>query len=57
MNKKKSHPSIYRFFMDVSGDEGILRTEKEGESKIRAGDAVLLMPCELHQSGIPEPGC
>jgi quercetin dioxygenase-like cupin family protein len=29
--------------------EGILKTEKEGESKIRAGDAVLLMPCELHQ--------
>ena len=29
--------------------EGILKTEKEGEQKIRAGDAVLLMPCEFHQ--------
>ncbi len=29
--------------------EGILRTEKEGESTIRAGDAILLMPCEFHQ--------
>jgi len=29
--------------------EGVLRTEAGGEDKVRAGDALLLMPCEFHQ--------
>jgi quercetin dioxygenase-like cupin family protein len=29
--------------------EGILKTDTAGECDIHAGDALLLMPCELHQ--------
>ncbi|MCX6690840.1 MAG: cupin domain-containing protein [Methanoregula sp.] len=29
--------------------EGILKTDGEKEIRIRAGDALLLMPCEFHQ--------
>jgi quercetin dioxygenase-like cupin family protein len=29
--------------------EGVLKTDNGGEQRIRAGDALLLMPCELHQ--------
>ena len=29
--------------------EGVLKTDNGREHRIRAGDALLLMPCELHQ--------
>ena len=29
--------------------EGIIRTDSDGECGVRTGDAVLVMPCELHQ--------
>lgn len=29
--------------------EGVLRTEAGREDQVRAGDALLLMPCEFHQ--------
>ena len=29
--------------------EGVLVTDKGDECRVRAGDALLLMPCELHQ--------
>jgi quercetin dioxygenase-like cupin family protein len=32
----------------LEGD-GVLKTDSESECAIRAGDALLLMPCELHQ--------
>ena len=42
-NHKEEH-EIY-----VLEGEGIIRTETEGESGIRKGDAILLIPCEFHQ--------
>ena len=29
--------------------EGVLKTENSPECNVRAGDALLLMPCEMHQ--------
>jgi quercetin dioxygenase-like cupin family protein len=29
--------------------EGVVKSDKDGEHGIRAGDALLLMPCEIHQ--------
>ena len=42
-NHKEEHEM---YFLE---GEGILRTESGREIGIRAGDALLLMPCELHQ--------
>ena len=42
-NHKEEHEM---YFLE---GKGILRTDTEGEFGVRSGDAVLLMPCELHQ--------
>jgi len=42
-NHKEEHEM---YFLE---GEGILRTDTGSECGIRAGDALLLMPCELHQ--------
>ncbi|MBN1166843.1 MAG: cupin domain-containing protein [Methanospirillaceae archaeon] len=43
-HKHKEEHELY-----ILEGEGILLTEKEGEQTIRPGDAILVMPCELHQ--------
>ena len=42
-NHKEEHEM---YFLE---GEGVLRTDAGSESGIRAGDVLLLMPCELHQ--------